>query len=155
MRPLLGSVVGLLAGFLSGLFGVGGGILIVPGLVLLVSLNQRSAHGTSLAAIVPIALSGVGGYVVDAAVDWPAAAVIIAGAVGGSLIGTNALRQISQRWLRMAFITFLLLTAARMALATPVVSGRGPLDVGWCSGWCCWGWPRARWRACSEWEAAS
>ena len=50
-------LVGLVAGFLSGLFGVGGGILIVPALVLLLGFTQRLAHGTSLAAVLPIAIS--------------------------------------------------------------------------------------------------
>ena len=50
-------VVGLVAGFLSGLFGVGGGILIVPALVLVLHFDQRLAHGTSLAAVLPIAVA--------------------------------------------------------------------------------------------------
>jgi uncharacterized membrane protein YfcA len=122
-------VVGAIAGFLSGLFGVGGGILIVPGLVFLLAMDQRRAHGTSLAAIVPIAIAGVGGFVLDDAVDWPVAAAIVVGAVAGSLIGTTALRVIPQRGLRLAFIGFLLLTAGRMIVATPDAAGRGELDV--------------------------
>src|SRR3712207_648885 len=122
-------VVGALAGFLSGLFGVGGGILIVPGLVFLLAMDQRRAHGTSLAAIVPIAIAGVAGFVLDDAVDWPVAAAIIVGAIGGSLIGTTALQVIPQRGLRIAFIAFLLATAARMVVATPDATGRGELDV--------------------------
>jgi uncharacterized protein len=122
-------VVGAIAGFLSGLFGVGGGILIVPGLVFLLAMDQRRAHGTSLAAIVPIAIAGVCGFVLDDAVDWPVAAAIVVGAVAGSLIGTTALRVIPQRGLRLAFIGFLLLTAGRMLVATPDAAGRGELDV--------------------------
>ena len=68
-------VVGLAAGFLSGLFGVGGGVLMVPGLVLVLGMGQRLAHGTSLAAIVPIAVAGVAGYALAGEVDWLAAAV--------------------------------------------------------------------------------
>jgi hypothetical protein len=126
---VVAGAVGVLAGFLSGLFGVGGGILIVPSLVLLLAMDQRSAHGTSLAAIVPIAISGVVGYVVDQAIDWPVAAAIAAGSTAGSLIGTDALRRISQRRLRIAFIVFLLITAVRMAMTTPEALGRGELDV--------------------------
>jgi uncharacterized membrane protein YfcA len=122
-------VVGAVAGFLSGLFGVGGGILIVPGLVFLLAMEQRLAHGTSLAAIVPIAIAGVAGFVLGDAVDWPVAAAIVAGAIAGSLIGTSALQRIPQRGLRLAFIAFLLLTAARMFVTTPHVAGRGELDV--------------------------
>ena len=123
------AAVGAIAGFLSGLFGVGGGILIVPGLVFLLAMDQRLAHGTSLAAIVPIAVAGVVGFVLGDAVDWPVAAAIVAGAVGGSVIGTSALQRIPQRGLRLAFIGFLLLTAARMFVTTPHVAGRGELDV--------------------------
>ena len=56
-RVLRAAAVGLGAGFLSGLFGVGGGILMVPALVMVMHLDQRLAHGTSLAAVVPIAVS--------------------------------------------------------------------------------------------------
>lgn len=129
-RLVVGAVgVGVLAGFLSGLFGVGGGVLIVPGLVMLLTMDQRSAHGTSLAAIVPIAIAGVAGYLVDRAIDWPVAAAIVVGSIAGSLIGTGALRRISQWRLRIVFIAFLLLTAGRMVMTTPEVTGRGQIDV--------------------------
>jgi uncharacterized protein len=57
------------------------------------------------------------------------AGIIIVGAVVGSMIGTTALRVIPQRGLRIAFIAFLLLTAARIVIATPDATGRGELDV--------------------------
>src|SRR5687767_9095664 len=78
------AAVGILAGFLSGLFGVGGGILIVPGLIVVMRMGQRLAHGTSLAAIVPIAALAVLGYALERSVDWPAAVLIAAGAAGGA-----------------------------------------------------------------------
>ena len=69
--PLLPiAVVGLLAGFLAGLFGVGGGILIVPGLVLAAHMTQRLAHGTSLAAVVPISVASLITYAAHDNVDW-------------------------------------------------------------------------------------
>jgi uncharacterized membrane protein YfcA len=52
-------LVGVAAGFLSGMFGVGGGILLVPGLVLVAKMDQRLAHGTSLAAVLPISASSL------------------------------------------------------------------------------------------------
>ncbi|MFM8483379.1 MAG: TSUP family transporter, partial [Actinomycetota bacterium] len=51
--------VGLGAGLLSGLFGVGGGILVVPALVMLLRLDQRLANGTSLGAVLPISVSSL------------------------------------------------------------------------------------------------
>jgi uncharacterized membrane protein YfcA len=124
------AVVGILAGALSGLFGVGGGILIVPGLVLILGMGQRLAHGTSLAAILPIAISGVAAYALEAAVDWPAAGLIVAGASGGAVLGTHALRRLSPGFLRILFGLFLLLTAVQMLIQTPQAAGRGDLEVG-------------------------
>jgi uncharacterized membrane protein YfcA len=120
--------VGVLAGFLSGLFGVGGGILIVPGLVLLLGMDQRPAHGTSLAAIVPIALAGVAGYALADAVDWAAGALLIVGAAAGAVIGTTALRVIPENWLRGLFATFLVLAAARLFFPVTEAMGRGAID---------------------------
>lgn len=129
-RLAAAAVVGILAGILSGLFGVGGGILIVPGLVLVMGMEQRLAHGTSLAAIVPIAVSGVAAYALERAVDWPAAALLAVGAAGGAVLGTQALRRISQRLLRFLFGLFLLLTAGQMLIQTHQATGRGEVDVG-------------------------
>jgi uncharacterized membrane protein YfcA len=125
----LAAAVGVLAGFLSGLFGVGGGILIVPGLVLVMGMEQRLAHGTSLAAILPIAASGVAGFAAAGAVDWPAGALISAGAMAGAWAGTRALRAVPQLVLRRAFACFLLAAAARLLLTTSEAAGRAPIDA--------------------------
>jgi uncharacterized membrane protein YfcA len=127
---VVAALVGILAGALSGLFGVGGGILIVPGLVLWMGMEQRLAHGTSLAAIVPIAVSGVAAYALERAVDWPAAAFLVAGAAGGAVLGTYALSRVSQRLLRFLFGLFLLLAAAQMLIQVPGGTGRAELDIG-------------------------
>ena len=74
--------VGLLAGLLSGLFGVGGGTVIVPLLVLILGFDQRLAAGTSLAAIVPTATVGVISYAVHDSVAWIPALILAVGAVG-------------------------------------------------------------------------
>jgi uncharacterized membrane protein YfcA len=121
--------VGVVAGFLSGLFGVGGGILIVPGLVLLLKMGQRLAHGTSLGAILPIAVAGVAGYAMDHDVDWTAGLLIVAGAVVGAVIGARLLKRLSGQALRLAFAAFLLATAIRLFVSTPSPPGRGPIEV--------------------------
>lgn len=122
-------VVGVLAGFLSGLFGVGGGILIVPGLVLLLKMNQRLAHGTSLGAIIPIAVAGVAGYAVDHDVDWAAGGLVILGAVVGAMLGARLMGRLPDRTLRLSFAAFLVATAVRLFISTPATTGRGPIDV--------------------------
>ncbi len=123
-------VVGLAAGFLSGLFGVGGGILMVPAVVIVLGKGQRLAHGTSLAAVVPIALSGLIGYALDDKVDWAASLFLIVGATGlGAIIGTHLLHVVPQRALALAFACLLLATAARLVLDTSDATGRGDLSV--------------------------
>lgn len=129
-RLAVAALVGVLAGGLSGLFGVGGGILIVPGLVLVLGMEQRLAHGTSLAAIVPIAVSGVAAYALERAIDWPAAGLLLVGAAGGAVLGTGVLRRVSERLLRVLFGLFLLLTAGQMLVQISERTGRGELDLG-------------------------
>ena len=104
--------IGLAAGLLSGLFGVGGGILIVPGLVLFAGMPQRRAHATSLAAILPIAISGAAGYGLEGAIDWVAVGLLTIGGIAGTFLGTSLLRRIPERALRLIFAAFLLVAAA-------------------------------------------
>ena len=124
-------VVGLAAGFLSGLFGVGGGVLMVPALVIVLHMGQRLAHGTSLAAIVPIAVAGVAGYALEGEVDWAASLFLIIGSAGlGARIGTHLLHVLPQRALALVFAFVLLATAARMVLDNSDAAGRPDLTVG-------------------------
>jgi uncharacterized membrane protein YfcA len=124
-------VVGLAAGFLSGLFGVGGGVLIVPALVLVLGMAQRMAHGTSLAAIVPISVAGVLGYALAGEVDWAASAFLIVGSAGvGARVGTHLLHVLPQRALALTFAVVLLATATRLVLDTGDAGGRPDLTVG-------------------------
>jgi uncharacterized protein len=122
-------LVGLAAGFLSGLFGVGGGILIVPALVLVLGMTQRLAHGTSLAAVLPIAISGVVGFAMEDSIDWPVAAALVIGAMGGAVIGTHVLQILSPTALARVFAVVLLLSAARLVLDDSDGSGRGELTL--------------------------
>src|SRR5918996_72632 len=122
--------VGLAAGFMAGLFGVGGGILIVPALLLIMRMDQRLAHGTSLAAVLPIAVASTLGYALDDAVDWPVAALLAAGAVAGAGVGTHVLPLVPQRALAVAFTGLMLATAVRMLLDHSDAGGRADLTVG-------------------------
>ena len=106
--------VGLTAGLLSGVFGVGGGILIVPGLMWVASMDQRRAHGTSLAAVLPIALFGLTTYVTNKHVDVGAAIALTIGSLVGTLIGTAWLARAPKRMLSLAFAGVLAVSAVRL-----------------------------------------
>jgi uncharacterized protein len=124
------AIIGLVAGFFSGLFGVGGGVIIVPLLIMLAQFDQRRASGTSLTAILPTAVAGAAGYAVRGEVDWIAAICIAAGAVVGSFIGAWLLHRLPQGVLRWIFIVFLVLMAARMALFAPDRGASMEIDAG-------------------------
>jgi uncharacterized membrane protein YfcA len=107
-------VVGLIGGTLSGAFGVGGGIVMVPLLVWLAGMDQKVASATSLAAIVPSVIVGSIGYLLRGEVDLLAALALGLGAVPGALIGTWILRRINIGLLRWLFIALMVGIAARM-----------------------------------------
>ncbi|MFT3888976.1 MAG: sulfite exporter TauE/SafE family protein [Arachnia sp.] len=111
--------IGLASGLMSGLFGVGGGTVIVPLLVLLASFDQRLASGTSLAAIVPTALVGVVTYAVMGEVAWVAALLLAAGAVVGAQIGTWLLPKLPIPVLRWGFVAFLVVVIINLFLVVP------------------------------------
>ncbi len=122
-------VVGVLAGFLAGLFGVGGGILIVPGLVWAARMDQRLAHGTSLAAVLPISVASLITYAAHDHVDWAVGVFLAAGAVAGAVLGTKLLHVLPQRVLAILFSSMLLLSALRLFLATESDGIRSALTV--------------------------
>ncbi|MGN8027607.1 sulfite exporter TauE/SafE family protein [Microbacterium sp. 22242] len=124
--------IGLAAGLLSGLFGVGGGTLIVPMLVLLLGFDQRLAAGTSLAAIVPTSIVGVISYAVHGSVAWIPALILALGSVFGAQIGTRLLPRISQTALRWCFVGFLVIVIISLFLVIP--SRGAGLDLTWVTG---------------------
>ncbi|WP_204976705.1 sulfite exporter TauE/SafE family protein [Microbacterium esteraromaticum] len=125
-------VIGLIAGLLSGLFGVGGGTVIVPLLVLLLSFDQRLSAGTSLAAIVPTASVGVISYALSGAVAWIPALILAAGAVVGAQIGSRLLPRVSQTALRWGFVAFLVVVIVSLFLVIP--SRAAEFELGWLNG---------------------
>lgn len=130
-KPSLGRAIaiGVVAGALSGLFGVGGGILIVPALVMVGKMEQRLAHGTSLVAAAPLGLAGMVGYAIGHSVDWLVAVLLLVGSIGGTFIGTRLLRRLAHRTLQLSFAGLLVVTAIRMLLEVPSGSGRAALHM--------------------------
>lgn len=128
-RLLAAGAVGVAAGLASGLFGVGGGIVIVPALVALVGLDQRLAHGTSLTAIAPIALVGAAGYASGEEVDSLVAVLTTVGALAGAPLGVALLGRLPERRLRIGFVALLVASAVRLVLVTADGTGRGDVTL--------------------------
>ena len=108
--------IGLVAGFFSALFGVGGGIVIVPLLILLLAFDGKVATGTSLAAIGITALAGTILYAFEGHVDVAHAALVGLPAAAGAITGTAIQQRISARALSLAFAALLAALAVWLLL---------------------------------------
>jgi uncharacterized protein len=115
---LLLLLVGLAAGILSGLLGIGGGILIIPSLVFFFGLTQHEAQGTTLALMVPpIGLLAAYTYYKEGHVDLKMAGLICVGFFIGGLLGAQVAGRIDATLLKKLFGVFLLITAVKMLWA--------------------------------------
>lgn len=121
-------LIGLGAGLLAGMFGVGGGILIVPMLVVVMKFDQRFANGTSLAALVPIAVSNIFTYWAHGHIDWHLAGFIVIGALAGAVLGTHLLQIINRRALALIFSSVMIFAAIRLFWHV-TTNGRGDVNA--------------------------
>lgn len=111
-------LIGILAGILSGLVGVGGGIVMVPLLILFFGYSQHQAQGTSLAVLaVPVTLLAAYNYHKQGHLDWRYAAVIAVFFVLGGFIGSKIAISLDQKMLKKVFGVILLFVAGKMLLS--------------------------------------
>ncbi len=118
MTTLVAAVVlGFAAGVLSGMFGVGGGILFVPTLALVVGLSQLGAQATSLAAMIPVVALGAWRQHRYGNVRWRTAVIVGIGSVAGVVAGASLAESLADDVLRRLFAALLVLTAGQLALS--------------------------------------
>ncbi|HKG43231.1 MAG TPA: sulfite exporter TauE/SafE family protein [Gaiellaceae bacterium] len=115
---VLAGAIGLLAGVLAGLFGVGGGILFVPTLTLVLGLTQLHAEATSLLAILPTAVAGAWRQRQYGNVRWKAALVLGIAAIAGVEAGVQIAEALPEHALRRLFALLMLAVAAQLAWRT-------------------------------------
>lgn len=110
-------LIGILAGVLSGLVGVGGGIIMVPLLVMFFGFNQHQAQGTSLAVLaVPVTAVAVFNYYKEGQINVKYAAIIAVFFVVGSIFGSKFALTLDQKLLKKIFAVVLLVIAGKMLL---------------------------------------
>ena len=110
-------LIGILAGVLSGLVGVGGGIIMVPLLVMFFGFNQHQAQGTSLAVLaVPVTAVAVFNYYKEGQINIKYAAIIAIFFVVGSIFGSKLALTLDQKMLKKIFAVVLLLIAGKMLM---------------------------------------
>ena len=108
--------IGMVGGVLSGLLGVGGGIVMVPLLVMWAGYGQRAAHAMSLGAIIPISLAGIAAYGVAGEVHVGPALALAVGSVVGARLGAQLLARVDERRLQLVFGMFLVGVAIVMVV---------------------------------------
>lgn len=107
--------IGLIAGLLSGLFGIGGGVVIVPGLILVAQMKPETAIGTSLGALLlPVGALGAWHYYQHGYVEARPALWIALGLTVGALLGSHVGLKLPPRDLQRAFAVFLTAVAVHM-----------------------------------------
>jgi uncharacterized membrane protein YfcA len=108
--------LGLSAGLLSGFFGIGGGFLIVPALMLAAGMPILNAIGSSLVSVTAFGLTTAGNYAWSGLVHWPLAGLFVAGGVLGGLLGARAAKSLAGRRgaLTSAFAALIFVVAAYM-----------------------------------------
>jgi uncharacterized protein len=119
MSYCIAAIIGFFGGVSSGLFGVGGGVIMVPAMILLLSppiRDIKQAIGTSLVVIVPAALMGASKHFTQHNIEWRIAAAIIPTAVVGSYLGAWLTSQLSAGSLKRAFGGFIILVGLRLLL---------------------------------------
>jgi len=118
-------LAGLAVGILTGFFGVGGGFLVVPALVLVLGLPMRAAVGTSLIVIALNAAAALAGHLRYGGIDVTVTLLFIAGGAGGSLVGSRLSGRVDERRLRQGFAGMVVLIALYM-LARTVLGPAAP-----------------------------
>ena len=118
MKPetiLLLLSIGLASGMLSGLVGVGGGIIIVPALVFFLGFSQQAAQGTSLGLLLlPVGILAVSNYYHQGFIDWKVIAIMCTTFIIGAWVGSKLALSIPESTVRKVFALLLFYTAFRM-----------------------------------------
>ncbi|HVN58020.1 MAG TPA: sulfite exporter TauE/SafE family protein [Bacteroidales bacterium] len=120
MKMTLSSVIilallGLLTGFMAGMLGIGGGIIVIPALTMILGFTQQEAQGTSLAMMLPpVGIIAVMNYYKAGHVDWRVAGVLALLFIVGSVFGSKLAIRIPQDVLKKVFGIFLILVALKM-----------------------------------------
>ncbi len=108
-------VIGILSGLLSGVFGVGGAIIVIPALVFILGFTQHEAQGTSLAFMLPpVGILATWNYWKEGNVNWRVALILSAAFVVGAYLGSHFTINIPDKMLRRMFGVLLIVIAVKM-----------------------------------------
>ena len=110
-------LIGLLAGFISGFFSTGGGMILVPAFMYLLEMSSKKARGTSVFCILPMVLTSSIFYYKSNYIDWKIGILCAIGGAIGGYIGAKLLKKLPEKVLKIAFTIFLIYISYKMIMA--------------------------------------
>ena len=114
MRMIKKILIGIIAGFISGLFASGGGMIVVPAFVHIFKLDEAEARATCIFAILPMVITSGLFYYNNNFLDWSIGIKCAIGGIIGGFIGAKLLKRLSAKVLKIAFIIFLIYVSIKM-----------------------------------------
>ena len=115
-KNIISAILGLITGFLNGLFGSGGGTILVPSLEKFLNFKEHKAHATAIAVILPISILSTFIYLKNSNLEIFKVIVISIGGMIGGYLGAKFLKKIPAKWLHKIFGLFMLIASFRMIL---------------------------------------
>ena len=109
-------LIGIISGIISGFFGSGGGLIVVPSLIHILKYDERIARGTSIFIVLPLVITSSFFYIKNSNIDWNLGIkIIISGCIGGFL-GSRLLTKLPEMLIKISFIIFAIFVSVRMIL---------------------------------------
>ncbi|AFS78056.1 putative permease [Gottschalkia acidurici 9a] len=106
--------IGLITGIVNGLFGSGGGTIVVPALVFLLHIEDHKSHATAISIILPLTIISTFIYFRNGIIDFKVALIIASGGIIGGYIGAKLLNKVPRSMLRKIFGLFMIIAGLRM-----------------------------------------
>ncbi|MBQ9658252.1 MAG: sulfite exporter TauE/SafE family protein [Clostridia bacterium] len=108
--------IGILAGFISGFFGTGGGMILVPAFIHLLKMEDKKARATSVLCVLPMVVTSGIFYYKNNYIDWKIGALCAIGGIIGGYIGAKLLKKLNEKYFKIAFIVFLVYTSVKFII---------------------------------------
>lgn len=110
-------LIGIVTGFVNGLFGSGGGTIVVPAMEKFLKIEEHKAHATAIGIILPLSVVSLVVYGLQSSIMWQIAFITSIGGVVGGMVGAKLLGQLSSVWLHRIFGIFMLAAAVRLVIS--------------------------------------
>ena len=107
-------IIGIIAGFFSGLFASGGGLILLPACIYFLDLDEKEARATTIFAILPMVLTSTIFYYKNNYINWNIGIKTARGGIIGGFIGSKLLNKINNKYLKIIFIVFLFYAAINL-----------------------------------------